>query len=126
MAEVRLLVHHLGVGALAKYGLLAGVVVGILMTIAGYVAWTAFSSSGGFASLAQTLLGDGQSSSVASLQRAITTGSVMSVVVVLAAVQVVTTVVVAVLGGLAYNAAVRFTGGVMLGFSSARAFRPGR
>ncbi|AMM21427.1 hypothetical protein AX769_16430 [Frondihabitans sp. PAMC 28766] len=115
--QVRLNVVHLGLWTAAKNALIVGVLVGIVTVIAFFLGWTAFSNSGGIASLASTLSGGGSSTEVASIEKVVNTSSVMAIGVVVAVVQVVSIIVLGVVGAAIYNGFTHLAGGLTLGFS---------
>jgi hypothetical protein len=118
--QVRFRLTRLGLLDLAKYGALVGVVIAILTVIGVYIGWTSFDQAGGLQGLDATISGGSSSSSFGSVTKVVNTGSVMALALVVAALQFVGSIVLAVIGGLFYNAAARLTGGLFVGFSSVR------
>lgn len=118
--QVRFRLTRLGLLDLAKYGALVGVVIAIVTVIVAYIGWTSFDHAGGLQSLDATISGGSASSTLGSVTKIVSTGSVMALALVIAALQFVGSIVLAVIGGLFYNAAARLTGGLFVGFSSVR------
>lgn len=114
--QVRLLVTSFGVWTTAKNALVVGIIIGVLMITAVFIAWTSFQSAGGLNAAAAALVGTSSPTLSSSLTAFLTTKTVMAAAIVLAVLQIVATTVTAVVGALAYNASVRLTGGILLGF----------
>ena len=117
--QVRLHVRRVGVWTVTKNAIILGVLIGIITIIAVFIAWSAYSNSGGLQSLDTTLTGSASGSGLASITKVLNTKTIMGFATLIAILQVVGTVVAGVIGALAYNAFGRVSGGILFGFESA-------